>query len=69
MKHVPLSVARRSLLKRAGALGALSLATPWLAAPARAADPEAGELVTVDTAEGRLRGRREGDLVTFKGVR
>lgn len=68
MKHVPSSLDRRSLLKRAAALGVVAASSPWWSASAGAADAQAGELVTVDTVEGRLRGRREGDLVTFKGI-
>lgn len=60
---------RRALLQRATALGAIAASAPWLISVTRAADTVASELVEVDTVEGRLRGRREGDIVTFKGVR
>jgi para-nitrobenzyl esterase len=68
-RHEQLSLARRALLKRAAAIGALATSSTWLPTPALASEGATSELVTVDTVEGRLRGRREGDLVTFKGVR
>ena len=64
-----LSLARRALLKRAAAIGALTTSSTWLPTLALASEGATSQLVTVDTVEGRLRGRREGDLVTFKGVR
>ncbi|MEY4762853.1 MAG: hypothetical protein RLZZ200_2709 [Pseudomonadota bacterium] len=62
------SLSRRMLLRHATALGAIAAGSPWWAARAQAGDAASGERVTVDTVEGRLRGRRDGDVVVFKGI-
>ncbi len=68
-KWEPLFLARRALLKRAAAMAALAASSPWPVLATPASEGTTGELVEVDTIEGRLRGRRAGDIVTFKGVR
>ena len=68
-QHEQLSLARRALLKRAAAMAALVASSPWQVLATPGSEGAAGELVEIDTVEGRLRGRREADLVTFKGVR